>query len=328
MNKFPIVDAHYDILVDVTKKRAQGKTKVIEREYLNEFRESGVNIIVCSIFLDSIYVPEMALRQALNQINALYLEIEESPEDLMLCRSYDDITKALDNNKIGFLLSFEGVEPLGNDINLLKIFYELGVRLVGLVWSRRNYAGDGSSFTTDHRGTGSGLTEFGKELVKRAEKLGMIIDVSHLNDEGFWDVMKIAKNPVIASHSNCRELCKQMRNLRDEQIQSLASTGGVIGMNTCSKFVSNKEEDKNYKTLVNHIDYIVKLIGIEYVGFGFDFCDFLRENKKSEVFDVLDSYKELPLFVEELVNRGYSDEDIKKIVGDNFLNVFKKVLNK
>lgn len=325
-DNFPIIDAHYDMLIDVTSKRLKGQIKVIENDYLQEFQKSGVNLIVCSIFIDDQFLPEMALRQALDQISALYCEIEESSEYIMLCKTYDDIQQAIKEKKIGFLLSFEGVEPLGNDINLLKIFYELGVRLVGLVWSRRNYAGDGSNFKEIEEGKKGGLTNFGIQVVRKAEELGMIVDVSHLNDEGFWDVISISKKPIIASHSDCRELCNVMRNLDDDQIKAIAKSGGVIGMNVCSNFVAENDEDKNYKTLANHVDYIAKLVGVQYVGFGFDFCDFLRGGHDGIIFDVLDTHKEIKLFIEELILRGYTDDEIKMITGQNFLNLYKKVL--
>src|SRR5690625_2063866 len=138
----------------------------------------------------------------------------------MLCKSYDDILEAKRTGKVGILLSFEGVEPLYDDITLLRPFYELGVRFVGLTWSRRNAAADGS--IEDDTFNGGGLTPFGKQLVQEAENLGMIIDVSHLNDPGFDDVLATSKQTIIASHSNSRKITNKLRNLRsDEQTYEL-----------------------------------------------------------------------------------------------------------
>lgn len=328
-----IVDGHFDLLMDVLAKRELGYKKVIENDHLKDFIEGGVNIVVCSIYIDDMFLPEMALRRALDQISALQEEIEESKDKIMLCKSYEDIMKAVEEKKIGFLLSFEGVEPIGNDLKLLRIFYELGVRIVGLVWSRRNYAADGCHFSKKEEGKKGGLTNFGVELVREAEKLGMFIDVSHLNDEGFWDVIDIAKKPVIASHSNCRALTNTMRNLEDKQIMALASKGGILGMNVCSSFVSDKDENCDAEHLADHVDHIVKVAGIENVGLGFDFCDFMREDapKRAEKprrrsFDVIKGHKNIKDFTKALINHGYSDEEIGMVLGGNFLRLYKKLL--
>lgn len=328
-----IVDAHLDLLYDVDLKRRMGQSRVIESQYLPEFKEGGVNIVVSSIYIDDMFIPEMALKKALNQVSALYSEIDESPDKIMLCKSFKDIERAIEEEKIGIMLSFEGVEPLYNDLSLLRAFYELGVRFAGLTWSRRNFAADGCSFKWGNELTRGGLTDFGVSLVEEAEKLGMIIDVSHLNDEGFWDVIKIAKNPVIASHSNTRKLVNIPRNLNDNQIKALAASDGVIGMNVASLLVADDDKKANMEHLLNHLDYIVKLVGAEHVGLGFDFCDRLFENSSPESleklprksFDVIKSHAELNKFIDGLIKRGYNDDDIRLILGDNFIRIYRQV---
>ncbi|QZY55396.1 dipeptidase [Crassaminicella profunda] len=331
--KFPIVDAHSDILFDVVRQRQLGRKRVIETDYLPQFIRGGVNIIVASLFIDDMFIPEMSLRRALDQIGSLYMEIDESKDKIMLCKSYKDIEKVMNDNKIAILLSFEGVEPLYNDLNLLKVFYELGVRLVGLSWSRRNYAADGCYFTPMKEGKKGGLTAFGVALIEMAESLGMFMDVSHLNDEGFWDVLEVTKKPIIASHSNCRNLVPVMRNLTDEQIKAIAKRQGVIGMNIANKFVANEGDLANTERLVDHIDYIVNLVGINHVGFGFDFCDQLRKYdlpkpnpSDNKFFDTLSGHGKIKNITKELINRGYKEEDIKLILGGNFLRVYKELL--
>lgn len=334
MKNSTVIDAHLDLLFDVVRQRQLGRKKVIETDYLSNFLEGGFNVIVSSIFLDDEFLPEMALRRALNQISALYDEIADSPDKIMLCKSYDDIIKAKHSGKIGILLSFEGVEPLYNDMSLLRIFYELGVRGVGLVWSRRNYAGDGCKFEKIKEGKGAGLTDFGISLVKTAEKLDMFIDVSHLNDEGFWDVIDIAQNPVIASHSNCRAIVDTPRNLSDEQIKAIASTGGVIGINAANFVTSYDDKDSNIEFLVNHIDHIASLAGVKHVGFGFDLCDKLSKYEPDDgpsplprkPFDILKSHRDVIPLIQELENRGYSQNELQMIVGGNFERVYKEVL--
>ena len=333
-NNSLIVDAHFDLLMDVTPQREAGRRRVIEADYLPGFAEGGVNIVVCSIFIDSAFLPEMALRKAMNQISSLYAEIDESPDKLMICRNYDDITRAQEQGKIGIMLSFEGVEPLYNDLSLLRVFYELGVRVVGLVWSRRNFAGDGCHFSSVREGKKGGITNFGIQLIEESERLGMFIDVSHLNDEGFWDVMEVAKKPVIASHSNCRSIVNSMRNLTDEQIKAIAQKGGVIGMNACNIFTADRDEDGDVEHLINHVDHIVKLVGPMHVGLGLDLCDdfmkYVSDEKIGAVprkaFDVLKGHKSIQQFTKGLIGRGYKDAEIEMILGTNFLKIYKEVL--
>ncbi|RYL92496.1 membrane dipeptidase [Sporolactobacillus sp. THM7-4] len=331
--EYLVVDAHFDLLTEVDLRRKLGYRKVIETDFLPDFIEGGVSVIVCSLFIESEYLPELGLKKALDQISALYSEIQESPDKIQLCTNYREIEEAHEKGRLAILLSLEGVDPLTNDLDLLQIFYTLGVRLVGLTWSRRNFAADGSHFEPVDEGRKGGLTEFGVKLVERAEKLGMIIDVSHLNDEGFWDVMERTGTPVIASHSNVREIASSMRNLTDDQIRALAASGGVIGMNGFSSFVSDRYEERDVEHLLHHVDHIVKLVGIEHVGIGLDICTFLTGiNLKPagftgpDNFDVIANHSEVLRFTEGLVKRGYTDEQIGLILGGNFLNVYKKIL--
>lgn len=328
-SNFIIVDAHLDLLYDVEKRRQKGQKQVIESEYLPEFNEGGINIIVSSIYIDDEFLPELALRKALDQISAFYSELDESSDKIIFVKDFSDIKKALTEDKIGIMLSFEGVEPLVNDMNLLRIFYELGVRGVGLTWSRRNFAADGCSFSRveDRK---NGLSGFGQRLVKEAENLGMFIDVSHLNDAGFWDVMNISTKPVIASHSNCRMLHGIMRNLTDDQIKAIAHTGGVIGVNAASILVAEKDAD--VKALADHVDHLRNVAGIEHVGLGFDFCDKIFRDQNlgtgKGAYDVIQGHNHLYKLTEELIARGYRDEELRLIYGENFLRVYEAILKR
>ena len=199
----------------------------------------------------------------------------------------------------------EGADPLQNDPGLLRIFYELGVRGLGLTWSRRNYLADGSFFFPAKEGQKGGLTPFGFEVVKKAEELGMFIDISHLNDEGFWDVMGAASKPVIASHSNCRQLTGMMRNLDDEQIKAIIKKGGVIGMNGVSKIVSPDKEAPNFGDLADHVDHIAELGGVDHIGLGLDIChgspNFLNLPPDLPAFDIIAEHRELEGLTCELI---------------------------
>lgn len=329
-----IIDAHFDLTYDMANKRDRGRQKVIETDYLDGFRNGGFNLVVSALFVNDYFLPEMGLRKTLDQISYLLQEMEESPGSMRLCRTPDEIRQAKASGQLGLMLSFEGIDPIQNDLHLLRIFYELGVRGIGLTWSRRNYVGDGAFFTTRREGKKGGLTSFGVDVIEMAEKLGMFIDVSHLNDEGFWDVMEIAQKPVIASHSNCRALADSMRNLTDRQIEALAAKGGVMGMNVLSAFVGDVSDPNcrlSVDDLLKHVDHIVKLVGIEHVGLGFDFCDclgnFLNMGSALDTYDVLDGHGSLPAFTTGLLERGYTEDEIRLILGGNFMRVFEATVS-
>jgi membrane dipeptidase len=276
----------------------------------------------------------MALRHSLDQISCVLDEARSFPEDLALCRTVAEMEAARAGGRIGVLLSFEGAEPLGSDLKLLRVFHALGVRGLGVAWSRRNYAADGCWFSPKREGRKGGLTDFGVELIDEAQRLGMWIDLSHLNDEGFWDALEVLRTPPIASHSNVRALVPgMMRNLTDEQIRAVADRGGVIGMNGCSAFVAPDHESRRLgpEDLAAHADYIARLVGIEHVGIGFDLCDDLPDlfsmPQSIETYDVVRSHGDTPLFVEALLRKGYSEDQVALVMGGNFLRVFRQVLD-
>ncbi|WP_313165742.1 membrane dipeptidase [Sedimentibacter sp.] len=326
-----VIDTHLDLAGEIYNRYLAGEKEVIKNRYLESFRKGGFNIIVSSLFMDDIFLPEMGLRVALGQINALMEDIETCDGEVVLIKSKEQLNHCIRENKIGIILSFEGLDPIGNDIGLLRIFYELGVRAAGLVWSRRNYVADGCSFNPVEEGQRGGLSRFGVKAVKRMEELNMLIDVSHLNDEGFWDIMKFTDKPFIASHSNARALHGRMRNLTDEQIKAIAERNGVIGINAYKNIAGVGEGEEPIKKLVDHIEYMVKLVGASHVGYGFDLCNNYYESEmkfKFEPFnsDSLSSHADAVLLTEEILKRGISEDDAKLIIGGNFLRVFNDVL--
>lgn len=327
------IDAHFDLTYDIANKRDRGATKVVVSDYLEGFRTGGFDLIVSAIFIHNYFLPEMGLRKALDQISYLFQEMDESPGIMRICKTPADMLQAKAEAQLGILLSLEGVDPIQNDLRLLRIFYELGVRGVGLAWSRRNYAADGAFFKETREGRKGGLTPFGIKVIEEAEKLGMLIDVSHLNDEGFWDVMEVAQKPLIASHSNCRALVSSMRNLTDRQIEVIAQKGGVIGMNALNAFVADSSDQNRRVTaddLVKHVDHIAQLVGVQHVGLGLDLCDsfknYLTMPSSLDTYDVLDGHHSLPEFTTALIEHGYSDDDILLILGGNFMRVYQATL--
>ncbi len=332
-----IVDAHYDLLCDVWRHRKDGERKVIERLYLDDLKAAGVNVLICSLFVPNQYMPEMALRVVLDQIGMLHYEMEESPGLFALCRNASEAERAVEAGQTALFLSFEGADPLGSDLVLLRTFYELGVRFLGLVWSRRNYAADGCHFRPIPEGVPGGLTSFGVSLVEEAERLGMVIDVSHLNDTGFADVLKFTKRPFIASHSNARALCSVARNLTDDQIRDLASRGGVMGLNNMLNFVypGNGEPRKDdtppsvqipkgkelWEGLLDHARHIIDLVGPDHLGFGFDLCEFDKPEEKRN-HSVFRSYRQTLPFL-EAVGHTFSKEVADRILQGNWMRILE-----
>lgn len=326
-----LVDAHSDMLCDVTPKRKQGRKAVIEEEWVPVMRKAGIDIRVAVIFVDWSHVPELALRDGLDMAAALHKEVDESPGITQITK-FEDIEKAKKDGKIGLILGMEGAEPLGNDIELLRIFHILGLRMLTLTHALRNYVADGVHFFPRTEGKPGGITDFGVKVIEECNSLGIVIDVSHLNEPGFWDAIEFTKYPLVASHSNCRALQDHPRCLTDDQIKAVMGNGGVIGMNSASIFVDDKNPDLEH--LLNHLDHIVELGGIEHVGLGFDFCDYVLKYLDAETLAKLPNVapvkglygdEEVPNVTEALVKRGYSDQDIELILGKNFLRVFKEV---
>ncbi|MBP1766325.1 MAG: putative protein peptidase family protein [Candidatus Aminicenantes bacterium] len=327
-----IFDAHSDILNDIHPRRLLGEKAVLERHWVPKMRAGRIDIRVVAIYTEPPMLPELALRRGLDLVASLYEDIAESPGSA-LCKTFGDIRSAKEAGKVGLILGMEGAEPLGADIQLLRIFYELGLRVLGLTHALRTSLADGAFFSKRKSGVLGGLTDVGARFLEEAEKLGIVVDVSHLNDPSFWDVLQFAQAPVIASHSNCRALRDHLRNLTDDQIKAVADRGGVVGVNACSVFVDPPE----FPRLVDHIEHIVKVGGIEHAGLGPDFADYLlvymtEVDKASMPLDGVMPVRGLPgdeafwKFAEELEKRGYKEREIDLIMGENFARVFKSIL--
>jgi membrane dipeptidase len=231
----------------------------------------------------------------------------------------------------------EGIEPLGTDLNQLRVFYELGVRSIGLTHARSNNAGYGAVFAA----SGSpkeGLTAFGRDVVRECEALGVIVDLAHINPVGFEEILSLTTKPPIVSHTNVRRYYYIERNISDEQIKMIGERHGAIGVN--SILVSPQEEESTLDRYIDHIEHIANLIGIDGVGIGFDFFDFIyRQWPESRQKDLAAKFT-TPHFISDLRNhsharnltrrlieRGFSDTDIEKILRGNWLRIFEETLN-
>ncbi|MGD9017103.1 MAG: dipeptidase [Desulfobacterales bacterium] len=325
-----VVDAHFDLPFDILNRRERGESSVYKTRHHQRLVDGGIDLAVAAVFVEDFFLPEMGLRRALDEIVGLLEDLEAAPGLATVCRSMAAVRSARASGQIALLLSLEGADPIGGDLGLLRAFYELGVRGLGLTWSRRNHAADGCSFQEIRRGASGGLTAFGTALVEKAQSLGMVIDVSHINDEGFWDVMTAAAGPVIASHSNCRALTDIPRNISDRQIEALAKKGGVMGINAINKFLHDDPAKATLEHLLDHVDHAVAVAGIDHVGIGLDLCDGFENWHRlplgPQSRDVIDGHGRFPDITAGLLRRGYSGEAVAKILGENFERVFCRIL--
>lgn len=330
---FGLVDMHFDLLMDLYEKR--GRTGVLATDFYAQFQAGNVGVVACAIFLEDKYLPEMALRVALDQIARLYEEVEHDP-NFAICRSHAEIVAARAAGKIALLITMEGVEPLGVDLDLLRVFYELGVRSVGLTHARRNMAADGGLFAPN-TSSKHGLTAFGRALIQRCESLGILIDLAHLNPAGVDDVLALTTRPLILSHTNPRKYYDVDRNSSDAQLRAVAARGGVIGIN--SVLVSQRRDNATLAHYVDHIDYAVEIAGIDHVAIGFDFFHFIFTQWPQHEQEALqNSFAPLHFvpdllhhghaahLVDLLIQRGYADADIAKLLRGNWMRVIEQTL--
>jgi len=264
-----IIDLHFDLPMDLYEKR--DRKNVLETEFLREFEEGNVGVAGVAIYIEDRYLPETGLRVALDQIARLYAETEQCGR-FAICKSYREIQKARGADKIALLITMEGIEPLGTDLDLLRAFYELGVRSIGLTHARSNAAGHGGVFGASGSSS-EGLTSFGQDVVRECERLGVVIDLAHINPAGFDEILSITTQPPIVSHTNVRRYYDIERNISDRQIEMIGERGGVIGIN--SVLVSPREEESTMDRYIDHIQHVADLIGIDCVGIGFDFFEFI-----------------------------------------------------
>jgi len=308
-----IVDGHCDT---ITRIMDEGKQLYQNDCHLDikRLKRCGSYVQFFAAFIDPQYLPFGGLRRAVQIIDEFYKQIEKNNDDIKLCCCYHDIFSALEKGKIAAILSIEGGEALQGDLSALRVFYRLGVRSICLTWNYRNEIADGIKDDI----SGGGLTRFGKELVEEMNSLGMLIDLSHISEKGFWDAIELSKAPVIVSHANSRSVCDNKRNLTDSQIRSVATKGGVIGVNFYPVFLNGTRE-ASITDVIKHIEHMAGLVGTEAIGIGSDFDGIdCTPHGLAGVEGIQD-------LINELLRLNYSETDVEKIAGGNFLRVIKKV---
>jgi membrane dipeptidase len=353
------LDGHFDI----------GNTdpKDLGNISLDKARAGNLGAEFFSIWVDpGTVAKEQFARHTLDLIDSVYEQAAGHPDRMMMAYSVGDIERAHKQKKLAALMGIEGGHSIENDIHLLRDFYRLGVRYMTLSWSNTNEwadsSGDMNDSKIDHH---NGLTDFGKQIVLEMNRLGMIVDISHVADKTFWDVIATSKAPVIASHSSARALTNAPRNMSDDMLRAVTKNGGVVQVNFFDAFIdenyrkaaeaqakdaaaavqrylnTSKVEGKTVpyievdrierewtskiprpplKSLIDHIDHIAKVAGVDHVGLGSDF-----DGVSGATPAGIDSAADLPKITQALLDRGYSARDIHKILGGNLLRVFREV---
>lgn len=253
-----------------------------------------------------------------NLVRSLFqLEAESEGQLKVVCNS-EELSSCLDKGVIAAVLHFEGAEMIDRNMENLEGYYEQGLRSIGITWSRSNDFGHGVPFLFDHSpDTGPGLTAAGKELVRHCNRLGILVDLSHLNEKGFWDVAELTDAPLVATHSAAHAICASTRNLTDRQIDAIGESGGVLGINFHVGFIrpdGKTNPDTPISDIVRHVAYTATRIGVDYVALG---SDFDGATMPVELGDA----SGLPRLVAELRKVGFDDNELRKITHENWLRV-------
>lgn len=330
MNKIsdlPVVDCHNDTMMKVIDHNTWlpvtdlGGTSNFHID-LEKLNKGGLNAPFFAAYTEGYYkdVPK-SLSRTLAIINALYWTEEKNKGAIKISPSYDQIIESVNQGKIAAIPTIEGAYSIDEDNYkyLLNQYYDIGIRVIGFNWNYSNYLGEGAAREySDNLKTKSqgGLTDLGRKTLSQMEDMGILLDVSHMSENTFWDVMESAKKPIIATHSGVFEIKDHRRNLKDDQILAIKENGGLVGLVPCPAFISYEDEAK-LQDLLDHIDYVVKLIGVDHVGIGSDF------DGASLPIDLKDSSEYYKIF-EGLRSMGYSDKDIRKISGENVLNLLRE----
>jgi membrane dipeptidase len=352
-----VLDTHDDTTQNFSDETFDlGKRNSIGHIDIPRMREGGLNAIFFSIWIDGRIMGPPAIQKALDQIDAIKQNVKSHSNDLVLARTADDIRRAHEQGKIAALMGIEGGHMLGNDIRMVRIYSELGVRYMTLSHFYNDEWADSSTDKPAH----NGLTDYGKDIVREMNRTGMLVDISHVSDKTFYDALEVSKAPLIASHSSCRALCNHPRDMTDDMIKTLAAKGGVIQINYEKSFIDQTYKDAleklsggvvaamdtlkkkcgddeacigktmaaeekqaiaggklphvSWERIVDHIDHVVKLVGPDHVGLGSDFDG-------ANMPEGMEDCSKLPKITEALLRKGYSEDDIRKILGGNTLRV-------
>ena len=307
-----IFDGHSDLLWDVLRRRRRGETRVLECHHLDRVRKGGIEGLNLAIWADPA-PQETYASQTAALMACARAEFGESPW-LRVVRTAAEAAEARAEGKLYAFLSVEGMAAIGADLSGIDRYADFGARMGMLTWNEENLLATGAKGDRY-----SGLTELGRKAVRRMEELSMLPDVSHLNDGGFADVVRLAQGRVIASHSNCRALCDVPRNLTDEQLRAIRDAGGVVGLNVHHAFVHAEPRYQTAEMLSRHAAHMAEVMGVEHVACGFDFCEFFGPG--NEGAEGLESCAHAGNLLYWLEKRGFSKTEIHAIAVENFLHI-------
>jgi membrane dipeptidase len=357
-----VADTHNDVLTTATMRGMKFDSDLKGKTHsdLQRMKEGGLDVQMFSVFCDERFGKDTAYKFANIEIDSLYAIIARNPSAMMLVKTPADLQKALKEKKLAAMIGVEGGHMIEDNLDYLNKLFDRGTRYMTLTWNNSTSWATSAKDETENSipHLKKGLTDLGKQIVKRMNELGMMVDLSHVGEQTFWDAINTTTKPVIVSHSCVYSLCPHRRNLKDEQIKAIGKNGGVIHLNFYSGFLDSTYEKRKaaflniHKTetdslnnlkwagyevdeymskkypqevaslrpplslLLDHLDYIVKLIGVDHVGLGSDF-DGIESAPQQ-----LDGVENLPLITKALMERGYSKKDIRKILGGNFLRLF------
>ncbi|MCL2859067.1 MAG: dipeptidase [Oscillospiraceae bacterium] len=310
-----IIDGHADTLSVALK---QGKT-LNNLDYsfnINDAFKKAPFIQTLATFVDPKYLKkDSGFKIANNIINKFYSEYEKNKDKLILIKDKTDLEKVIAEKKVGAILSIENGSAIDGKLENVDYFLNMGIKIMSITWNKDNDLGCGALTKND-----TGLTDLGKEYVKKLNQKNILTDVSHASEKSFYEVFDISSKPIIATHSCVKELCNHPRNLTNDQIKKIAESGGTIGVCFYNKFLSEKDIS-TIDDIVKHIEYIVNLVGIDYVSFGTDF----EGVKKNELPEGISGVLDFDKIFNKLRDRGFKEEDIEKIAGKNFEKVLKSV---
>lgn len=349
-NKSLVVAMHTDFIGDVSERRCKGESRVMARRHVPTLRKGGINAICDHVIGDTfetLCFPTSILLHTFRPVKSFAVtpskhgflladymisDVEETTSEIFIAKTAEDVRRAKRENKIALFLCFQGSSPIEDELAILKSFYRLGFRFLCLNTNQNNQVCDCYSGGTNH-----GLSEFGVSVVNEVNRLRMIVDVASLSEKGFWDVLKLSKNPVISSLSNARGVCEYKGCLTDEKIKGLAENGGVMGLIANAKCVSTKPQP-TIDDYLDHVDYVEELVGIDHVGIGPDIVEpsmyphdtYHRVWAGEQIWEgsypkEFEGHAMLPNITRGLVARGYSEQEIGKVLGGNILRVMQTV---
>jgi membrane dipeptidase len=342
-NAFPIVfDGHNDVLLRLGEPDGGGPGAFFERNEeghldLPRAREGGFGGGFFAVWipspkeqpgertpnglppaLDAAY----AMRRSMAAVATLFKIEDRSVREFRIVRSASELQRCLDDEVMPAVLHLEGADAIDTDLDALHVLYRAGLRSLGLVWGRPNAFAEGVAVHYRRSpDTGPGLTEAGRRLVRACNELRVAIDVSHLNERGFWDVAELTNAPLVATHSNAYALCPSTRNLTDPQLDAIAASGGMVGLNFAVNFLREdaaRNADTPLEVMVRHVDYLVERVGIDCVGFGSDFDGVLISKEIGDVSG-------LPRLMSALDKRGYDGRALRKLAHENWVRVLREI---